>query len=318
MSTSYKSVKIKRKPTEDDIFDDELESDYILEQEGDIKNFLKSKYKISCPKYNQFGEIISHSVIGPTSLFKTSSKNLQSSAKKPGNNSKVKKKEGEVNPNIRYKEILSQLSELKNSSISTNPNNTSKISDNKKFPADRQGIVLKNFQRTVNYWKNLEKKLATKSKRNNTKEVLYTRSSSYYNSSKTPERAIKGGGNSIENRLMWYMKLREDTDAEKYETFLPVGSQQGGLYTRVQLKNTSKTPTLYKTSDEKINDEEMIQLSEEDLDALQVIGVSKLPLEIAAVDKVGCQYLKPELLDLNKDEEVIEEHYDRKVKSRLS
>lgn len=317
MSTSYKSVKIKRRPTEEDIFDDDLESDYALEKEGDIKNFLKSKYKISCPKYNQFGEIISHSVIGPTSLFKTSNKDLQCSAKKSGNNNKKKKKEGEINPNIRFKEILDQLSELKNSSISENPNSTSKISGNNIFPNNRQGIVLKNFQRTVNYWKSLERKLATKSKRN-TKEVLYTRSSSNYSASKTPDKAIRSGGNSIENRLLWYMKLREDSDADKYETFLPVGSQQGGLYTRVQLKNISKTPSLYKTSDEKINDDEMIQISEEDLDALQIIGVSKLPLEIAAVDKVGCQYLRPELLDLNKDEEVIEENYDRKVKSRLS
>ncbi|OMJ78972.1 hypothetical protein SteCoe_21099 [Stentor coeruleus] len=316
MSFSYKSVKIKRRPTEKDVFDDDPELDYVLEKEGDITNFLKSKYKISCPKYNEFGELISHSIIGPKSLYKTVNKDFQSSVKKSGSNIKKKKKEGEINPNIRFKEILNQISELKNSSISDNPNSTSKISNNIMFPVNRQSIVLKNFQKTVNYWKSLEKNLATKNKRN-TKEVLYTRSSSYYSTSKTPDKN-RNGGSCIDNKLLWYMKLREDIDADKYETFLPVGSQQGGLYTRIQLKNTSKSPSLYKTSNEKINNEEMINLSEDDLDALQIIGVSKLPLEIAAVDKVGCQYLRPELLDLNKDEEVIEEHYDRKSKSRLS
>lgn len=316
MSTSYRSVRVKRKPKEDDIIEEDLEADYILEKEGDVKNFLRSKYKFVCPKYDSTGEVISHSMIGPTSLFKSGVKDCQSPTKKSGTSTKKKKKAGEVDPSIRFKEILEQLSDIKHYSAQAEYKKLSSVSGRQKFPDNRQDMVIQNFQRTVRYWKNLETKLASKSKKK-TKDILYTRSSSAYTSSTTPDRSFRSGGNSIENQLMWYMRLRESFDADKFETFLPVGTEQGGLYTRIQVKNTVKTPVHMKFSSEKIDSEELIHLCEEDLNALQIVGVSKLPLEIAAVDKVGCQYLKPELLDLSKDEEVIAENYDLKVKARL-
>ena len=101
------------------------------------------------------------------------------------------------------------------------------------------------------------------------------------------------------------MSLRDDANHSKLETYIRIGHDLNGLYSRIKCK-----------MDDDINESSIYNsLSPEYADELQVIGVSKLPLEIEAVKKVGYENLRPELLNNDKYDEVIIEQYDKKIKA---
>ena len=102
---------------------------------------------------------------------------------------------------------------------------------------------------------------------------------------------------------MWYMRLRESPEDSKFEAFLKVGNNLGGLYSRVQQK--------------KFEGDESVEIEKERIRELQIKGISKLPMEIEAVNRVGCEFLKPELLDNTIMNEVIVEQYDSKTKAAI-
>ena len=99
------------------------------------------------------------------------------------------------------------------------------------------------------------------------------------------------------------MSLRGDDNTEKLDTFMRIGNDLNGLYTKIKKTNPSYKPS--NSSHPKIS------ISNKDL---EIVGLNKLSLEVEAVKKVGYEYLKTELLETtdNEDEEIIEECYDGK------
>lgn len=107
---------------------------------------------------------------------------------------------------------------------------------------------------------------------------------------------------------MWYMSLREDGTSEQINTYIRVGHELNGLYTKIKKNNPyyDESKSAKRLIDDQIN--------------LEVVGISKLSSEIKAVEKVGYNYLRPDLLNvaLGFEDEIIEERYDNNKLSNLS
>ena len=111
------------------------------------------------------------------------------------------------------------------------------------------------------------------------------------------KRETKSSNVNSVDQFFWYMSLRENKDCEHIESYMRIGNELNGLYTKVKKPNPrfdkSKSGTI------KVND------------SLKIIGKNKLEMEVDAVKKVGFEWLKPELLQ--KDElyknEIIVENY---------
>lgn len=308
-SKSYRMIKIKRKPNEYEDAKNELEDDYVLEKEGDIKQFLQANNsKKTGPRYDNNGNLILHSVIGPASLFSSAITNHESAIKKTQSLNKRKKRVSNVNPEARFNQLLDQISVMRKSTVKEEKKKLKLASQRQQLLETRQNTVMQSFQKTENYWKTLENNLAVKSKKK-LNELLYSRSINSRPRTETPEKSVVMKGSAIEGKLMWMMKLRDSENDVKYEAFVNVGNPLSGLYTRIQHKKESQT---FEDIEFEEGNEEIANCRD-----LQVVGLSKLPLEIDAVQRMGCEHLRPDLLERGGIDETIVEQYDKKTKASL-
>ena len=150
ISKSFRMIKIKRKLKRLDANSEENE-DYLLEKEGDIKNYLKSNNQTTfCPRYDPSGEIVAHSVIGPISLF-SEIKDTHLPIKKSENLSRKKLKDEEIDPKTKFKQILASITYKTKASLQEEKKKLSSFSKREKLLEARQGQVMKNFQKTSRY-----------------------------------------------------------------------------------------------------------------------------------------------------------------------
>ena len=302
-------IRVKRKYVKLDEFRSEVEEDYLLEREGDITKYLQGKnLSVAVPRYDNNGNLVAHSVIGPASLFVTDTTDPQLALKKSRSVDKRRKKTTNVNPEMRFTQILEQISNMKKTAVLEERKKFKQSSQRQQLLDTRQNSVMQSFRKTEKYWQNLETHLAVKSNKK-LEELIYTKSINSRAATRTPERTMAGKSQVEEGKLMWYMRLRESPEEKKYEAFINVGNALSGLYTRVQVDKSSVDLCGGAGEGEEIDNE-----SRNDL---QVVGNSKLPLEIEAVQRLGCQYLKPELIDRGHYDEIFAEQYDQKAKARI-
>lgn len=303
-SKSYRMIKIKRRVKNEGKLAEDDEKDYMLEKEGDITSYLNSNLqKPLLPRYNKDGEIVAHSIIGPVSLFSSETKEISSTIRKLPTLHKKRQKDTEINPRARFQNILDQISDMQKTVVKQEKTKFNSISKRQKHMESRQDSVIQNFQKTLKYWSKIQNNLVVKS-RKTPKDLTYSHS----NASNTPNKLRRSRDIQENSKLIWYMKLRDSSEDNKFEAFLRVGNNLSGIYSRIQVRKPSKASQGYEVIED---------LDLKDNPDLEIVGVSKLPMEIQAVEKIGCEYLKPELLDLTKHEEVIEENYHPKVKAGL-
>ena len=100
------------------------------------------------------------------------------------------------------------------------------------------------------------------------------------------------------DQFFWYMSLRENKDSEHIESYMRIGNELNGLYTKMKKPN----PQFDKSKSGRLADQ----------DILKIIGKNKLEMEVNAVKKVGYESLRPDLLQIDEfyQDEIIIEKYE--------
>ena len=280
----------------------DTDSDFLLEKEGDVSNFFKPTVPIATgPRYMN-GKIIPHSIIGPSSLFTTNrTEIIRSQAKKPSNSSTTKTSNKQsmsilkVDYQSRFDEIMKKINEARFKAIREEKEEFSKFTKNKQKIKKKPTIeIKKNFTER----KNLKIK---KNKKNTLSEIF-----SLDPKPKATDEYEEFDRVGSSNKLLWYMYLREYENNQELDTYMRVGPEINGLYTKVKKPNPffdANKPSVLKNL---LNDKNK---------HFEVVGKNKLILEVEAVKNIGCEYLSPELLenDTHYKEEIIEEKYDKKI-----
>lgn len=303
MSTckSYKVIRVKKRVQNPKGY--KIEDDLALEKQENFTQFFESPTGVTqslSPTFDKFGKLNPRSIIGPQSLFATKQQEITfkrpSAAKKFSyiSLSSRKKVEPIIDFQSRFTEALSKIERVKTYNNQGENEIYSSLSPREQKIMKRQTDVLQNFAKTQRYWKGLEKGLAEKSNKNEDKLLT---SIPYGNKkqSDTDEKSSELYQPHRQNGLLWYMNLRENSDEMKSETYLRVGPDFNGLYTRIKKSacNTVKTSQNYR----------------EKSPELQVVGIEKLTLEIEAVNKIGFEHLNTQLLNNQKCDEIITEHH---------
>ncbi|OMJ83533.1 hypothetical protein SteCoe_15495 [Stentor coeruleus] len=300
-SKSYKIIRVKKRVRNLNCY--KIEDDLALEKQEKFTQFFENPTEVAqslSPVFDKFGKLNPRSIIGPQSLFATKeqgkifrrpSVTKRYSFKSPGPKKKI---EDVIDYQSRFTEALSKIESAKiNSSQNENEIYTS-LSPREQKIMKRQTDVLQNFVKTQRYWKELEKGLAEKSNKNEDK-LLTSIPYSNKKQSDIDKKSSELYHPHRQNGLLWYMNLRQNSDEMKSETYLRVGPDINGLYTRIK-KSACETVKASNNYREKSPE-------------FQVIGVEKLALEIEAVNKVGFERLNIQLLNNQKCDEIITEHH---------
>ncbi|CAG9330452.1 unnamed protein product [Blepharisma stoltei] len=343
-----KSFKLlKRIRSDDQSFQNlcSIEEDFALEHEGDVTSFLQEKIpstpkKSFFPKFDNKGNLLAYSVIGPTKLFTNPKSNGPSTPEKT-NGKGLSKTSTRLNFNTRdhtnYEEKFKErLLEIENNSKLESTTGAKKLSSMIIYDKIRQGReqrILNHYNEVQNEWNLLEKKLSSKAKKK-PGDLLFNRATEYREKLEELDEIDRNLPDKDEtNSFSWYMSLRESNN-QKFETYIPMGQKFLGLYTRISQKPKSpleiiRKPGMAKTSSKTFRDwnyfqekfsQEMtssksIPLSQIDKEELLVVGLAKLPLEIDAVKRTGPEFLNPKLIPRPFKDEIYAEEYDFRNKT---
>lgn len=265
---SVKTFRVKRKAEKEDSEDSK---DYILENSGDIRKYLFPSASVkSGPRYHN-GKIVPYSVIGPTSLF--SNKNpeipIRTTARKKTNASKQLSCIGEskVDYQEKFEKLLGKIKDARNRAIVEEKNEFKKLSNKEKKIAEEQFAIIS--AKKPPQLEKIQVGPLPNSEIPVKNPLLHKKADSLHD-------------------LFWYMSLRGNENSENLETFMRVGNELSGLYTRVQQPN----PLFNAATSRKPIKKHVKMFGKE----IEVVGKSKLDLEIDAVKKIGVEYLRPELL----------------------
>jgi hypothetical protein len=310
-SKSYKTLKIKRKILS--IEDTLSENDLILEQQGNYIDYLKS----NSPRpeiLNNQGSFTSitpnnkETFVSPDIKFVSKTPNQKPAFFSLSNNKPQFERKTSIKRNTNLTKLSgfdyqnkfeNMLLDIQNAKISSQKEEEAKmqqLSPREQVILKRQDHVLQNYKKTEKYWETIGKALADKSHKKINELLTTNNESSKF--SRNSLFGTKKNHDSTQDKLIWYMTLRESPQSSARETYLPIGHELSGLYTRIKSKPSEDWD--YKSTPQP--------------EDLQVTGKSKLPLEIQAVRTIGYHNLRPELLNKEQYEEVILEHYDKKSK----
>ena len=307
-SKSYKLLKIKKrlppdknpKPTGSTEEEEE-------EEEETEHNFFKrtTSRKSRTSSYDEKVDIIPYETAGPTSAFSNKDQAPKNTPRKMTIRSTPQKFTITpiINYELRFKEALSRIDEAKKKTEKEDKMKMKLLSPRERVVVNRETHILQKYKSTAKYWKTIEKGLAGKSNKK-ASEVICTQWLDTKKTNEFSDAPARSCETVIQDKLRWYMSLRDDPKEGKTETFLRVGPELNGLYTRVRCNNEETSRGIPISPDAGVNCEE-----------LQIIGIGKLPLEIEAVKRVGYEFMKPELLVTEKWDEVIAEQYDKKLKA---
>lgn len=297
-----KVIKLKKKGAFREL-NVETERDFLLEKSGDVMNFLSPIGQNTSGPKTPHGKILPYNVIGSYSAFsaqyEAETKNRFS--RKLTHSNSIKQPQmrpsilhTKIDPKTRFNDVMKRINDARIRS-------EQEEKDREKFLTESQ---LRKHRMLYQSIQKLERK-STKSIESPDKLLLKSPTSSR-NSSLFGLKKVKRGNNScfdLGNNLIWYMSLRKNQENEHLESYMCIGNELNGLYTKVKKPNPS-----FK-ADKKFLD----TMAEENYRDLEVVGVNKLALEVEAVKKIGYEYLRPELLSYNKSrcqDEVIIENYD--------
>ncbi|CAG9310706.1 unnamed protein product [Blepharisma stoltei] len=350
-STSKRTLKVHRKVKEakDDGMPPpgSIEEDFILEKEGDATNFLKERNSatgeytldtfLSGPHYDDNGNLIPYSVVGPSKLFdQNKAPDWESfEAKLPENDKRrmskhanFNKKAYNLDPEKEFQEKLRRIEEGAKKEETLKKQRMKTMGNGEKIIQARQEKILEAFRNTEYKWRELEKSLGKISNKNEG-DLLANRAQEYRE--KVEEWDFLDRSISSKEKagdFAWYMSLR-DNSKDKLDTYLHVGNIFSGLFSRIaersdEVEPIIRKPGLPKTLNKTFRDDPYFQKrvqSEEsknnikpvnctEIEDLYVVGYAKLPMELEAAKNVGIENVRPNLTEIQEQEEIIAESYD--------
>ncbi|OMJ83737.1 hypothetical protein SteCoe_15279 [Stentor coeruleus] len=301
-SVKKKILILKKKESLKDLII-KTENDFHLESSDDALNFLTPTGPVTGPKFVQ-GKVLPYTVIGPSSLF---SAQYEADCKKRlskrlfHSNSFIKQihtRPNAHNQKIDHKALFNEIMR--------------KITENQKRGEEEERLRENNMSqeqmrkhqilyRNSQFLETIKSNLIDYSDK-----LLMKRSETSRNSNLFSFRNIKKESAYFDNsnKMIWYMSLRKNPENKSLESYMRIGHELNGLYTKV------KKPNPFFKTENKVT----LPVIEDQYKDLEIVGISKLALEVEAVKKVGYEYLSIELLDKGKTkffEEIIEEHYDK-------
>lgn len=266
---SHRVLKLRKKVPKL-VFNSMPESDFLLENTGNFREFLSPIGEYTIDTNLEKGQMLKHNMIGPTSAFQmktietptpklTRKSSLQPTFKSTRQSIVLTK----VDYQARFNEVMAKI----NSALD-------------KAKAEEKTKELQN--------------LATVESKPPTYLKIPSKMPSMDQSS---AKSLPRSDSS--DRLAWYMSLRECPESENIESYMRIGPEINGLYTKVQKPNPNfKSPKSKHLSVSAFKD-------------LHIEGENKLRLEVEAVKKVGYEYLRPELLEITPKftEEILYSHH---------
>lgn len=257
------------------VFNPLPESDYLLENTGNFREFLSPIGEYTLDTNLEKGQILRHNIIGPTSAFQLMPIDTptQKLFRKSSHQPTIKTTRQsiiitKVDYQARFNEVMSRI----NSALSK-ARTTEKAQESENL-----------LELPIKPLISLTKKPSVQQKSPNNK----------------PEP-------NINNHLSWYMSLRECPESQNIDSYMRIGAEMNGLYTKVSKPNPNfKSPISQNPSFDNFDD-------------LIIKGKNKLELEIEAVKKVGIEFLRPELLELSpmSSEEIIVLNYSQSENSKI-
>jgi len=321
-----------------------IQEDFVLEKEGDVTNFLKEKDPqtgeylsdlFTRPELDDNGNLKPTSFVGPRSLFeKKSSTASLSQSQLPEKTTLVQKSlvrmlSPKIDPKERFQEKIKSIEEGKALEKQRETEKLNSMTLGEQINYARQTRILENFQRTIFHWKKIEKNLSSKSRKDES-QLVANRASEYRE--KIEEYDFLDRKLSSKERMgnrAWYMTLRNEENCS--DTYIQVGNKFYALFTRITARSGSEKEIIRKPGEVKFQGKTFKQfpyfreklqedtdhwrtLTQEDFTELTVVGQAKYPLELEAANRVGSQYVRPDLVQMEDVEETIEENYDVKLK----
>lgn len=278
-------IKVAKKVNELELINKSLEKDFEFENtDRNPESFLKEPKDthISISKQNS----VSRQSIGSSKLFellKERSEAVSASSLKREPRKKVTIKNAlfhlldkEIVINSQIENITERINESKKKTIES----ISRLSYMEKISYYKDQRSLRKFKSTQNTWDKIEGTLKKKLQRN---DLVINRNSSLKQDDFT-------------NDIEWCMLLRTKPFDRKIERYLPVGNRLSGLYSREFIKIDKQ--------------EEKIKRKSASCVELEILGSSKLPLEINAIKAPGNKLLTRKDLPETPNEEVFMENYD--------
>ena len=295
----HRIIKLRKKVLKNELTLDNNQ-DFALETSGDIRTFLTPVNQSSNPNHLIPSKARSLNLIGGISQFKIQ-------------NSKVT--------------INRQLSRKPTFSLSMRNNHQSNILSNKEESQSKYEKVMKKITEALDRAK-LEEKEKFLSLPNKERSIYSKQSQSIdaagkaslgnlfdkdgRNLQRGPSKSMNVNEIQLNSKLreskssnaegvdqfFWYMSLRENKDSEHIESYMRIGNELNGLYTKMKKPN----PQFDKSKSGRLADQ----------DILKIIGKNKLEMEVNAVKKVGYESLRPDLLQIDEfyQDEIIIEKYE--------
>ena len=297
-SKSHRVIKLRKKVLKNELTLD-TNQDFVLETSGDIRTYLTPINQSSNPNHFNPSKARSLNLIGGISQLK------------------IRKPQDTINR---------QLSRKPTFSLNIRNNHRSSIIVNKEESQSKFENMMKKINEAIERAKTEEKEKFLSLP--NKERSIYSKQSKSIdavgktglrnlldrdgiNQQRGPSKSIQVNEIQLSNNLreskssnamgvdqfFWYMSLRENRDSEHIESYMRIGNELNGLYTRVKKPNPqfdgSKSGRL-------------------DKEILKIVGKSKLEMEVDAVKKVGYECLKPELLHVDEfyKDEIIVENYE--------
>ena len=284
ISKSLRVLKLrKRVPVQ--LYEVKPETDYILETEGNIREYLSPLEKYSQDSELPQGQLLKHNIIGPLSHLEVKVIEPNSTRSKKLSCHSINKNQtrqsilvAKVDYQSRFNEVMKKINDALEKA---------KYEEKlEKIEEDLQ-VDMKNIK---------------KEKKQRIKSISKVESARFTNELCIESGKINKQTKSVNinsDHLAWYMSLRQTQENEYNESYMRIGPELNGLYTKIKLPNpTFRSPR---------------HPSSESFDDLIIKGESKLNLEVEAVKKIGVEYLRPDLLELTpgQPEEIIVSNYPK-------
>ncbi|CAG9331669.1 unnamed protein product [Blepharisma stoltei] len=316
-----------------------LEEDFMLENQNDNANFLQPNVPMDIkigPKFDERGEPIRHSFVGPPQLFASSQRHkwkkhlsIKDTYNSPEQIKKIRTKV-KIDPEDKIRNQIKMINEGKRKEEEIEKKMLKSMSVGERLLSERETKIMKTYDSTISSWNKIENGLIKKTNKNY--ESLLTNRAMEFREKREKyslvENLVNAGENS--NNYAWVMSLRQSSLDKYPSTFLKVGVD---LYTWVCMRTNSSEPIIrnpqgrrsssktfrdYPYCQSKVEEAHKIlgDKSPTEIDQLQVIGTSKFPIELEAAKTAGFSNVIINDPDTHLPDEVIEEFYDKKFKLR--
>lgn len=284
ISKSLKVLKLrKRVPVQ--LYEVKPETDYILETEGNIREYLSPLGKYSHDTDLPQGQLLKHNIIGPLSHLEVKVIEPSSTRSKKLSCQSINKNQtrqsvlvAKVDYQSRFNEVMKKINDaLERAKYEEK---LQKIEEDLQIDMKKERIEKKQRIKSIS-------KIETARVAN---EIGIE--------SGKVNKATKSV-NINSDHLAWYMSLRQTQENEYNESYMRIGPELNGLYTKIKLPNpTFRSPR---------------HPSSERFDDLIIKGENKLNLEVEAVKKIGVEFLRPDLLEVTpgQSEEIIVSNYTK-------